>query len=446
MNTLSMALLLASRVAMYLGLIYLVLLVLRLARARNPLLGLLLALGIVVRAALGSLLFAISYFRLPFLTGLQLGGGFWTLALDARSYFDAAVSAAHLGLSTINSGSASPTYVRLLAVWLEIFGVSPASAVLLNLACYVLVAALIVTASRNTVATGVALGLVTVSPALIIFGTQALKDSLSVMLIVLAMAGLRMWTEMVSGTSREALRDGTLGASLLSAAVYASAGIRAYFALFMVMSVCAAAFASVAIALGRRDRLKAASSYATLLPLLWVMFVMGAGAYYAYYGSFIDAALGHPMRSVTALDGARAAFVATGGATSVADEATDVETSMPITGGWRGRPSQTYSAGLRGPVRSDLRAAHVVDRHVHRRERFAGDHRHRYAHDGCRDSRQSAVSFQRRAVRPLGAHRRLHARARRADDVFDGVCGDELRNAFSASAIGCHASMGPPSL
>jgi hypothetical protein len=122
----------------------------------------------------------------------------------------------------------------------------------------------------------------------------------------------------------------------------------------MVMSVCAAAFVSVAIALGRRDRLKVASSYATLLPLLWVMFVMGAGAYYAYYGSFIDAALGHPMRSVTALDGARAAFVAIGGATSVANEATDVETSMPITAG------ETKTVGAAARAKRTLRGCAVL--------------------------------------------------------------------------------------
>jgi hypothetical protein len=320
-----------GRIGLYVALVWFFVWAFYRARAKSPLLGGVLAVGIIVRAVLGFLLFAISYFELPFLTSLQLGGGFWALAPDARSYFQAAAGAAHLGISSVPQGSASPIYVQLLAVWMQLVGVSPASAVLLNLVSYVVLAVVIVAASRAVRPAAIALGAVTLSPALIIFGTQALKDSVCVMLIVLAIAGGRLWVDTLNGTTLNPQKDGVLGVIYLSVGVFGFAGIRAYFALLIVVSVVAMAFASIVIAVGLKERLKTFASYAALLSLLWGMFIMGAGAYYAYYESFVNAALGNPFRAAAALDGARAGFVATGGATSVVGgAASDDVPSMPF--------------------------------------------------------------------------------------------------------------------
>jgi hypothetical protein len=86
----------------------------------------------------------------------------------------------------------------------------------------------------------------------------------------------------------------------------------------IVVSVVVMSFASIVIAVGRKERLKTFASYAALLPLLWGMFMMGAGASYAYYVSSLN-----PFRAVAALDGARAGFVATGGATSLVGATSD---------------------------------------------------------------------------------------------------------------------------
>jgi hypothetical protein len=332
MRTPAVWILLVGRVGLYIALVWFLLWAFRWTRARSPIMGTILAVGIIVRAVLGSVLFAISYFDLPFMATLQLGGGFWTLALDARSYFHAAASAVDLGISTIPDSSASPIYVRLLAVWMELVGVSPASAVLLNLMFYVLIAVLIAAASRPIVSAVVALGAVTLSPALIIFGTQALKDPLCVMLIVVAIAGARLWVGDLNRAGLSNHKHSVLGAAFLSAAVFGFAGIRAYVALFLVVSVFAMALATVVIAPGRNQRMKAFASSAALIPLLWVMFMAGAGVYYAHYGSLLIASLGQPLRLVAELDTARAGFVATGGATSVgAASAFDDVPPMPLS-------------------------------------------------------------------------------------------------------------------
>jgi hypothetical protein len=339
--------LLVARAALYAAVLWFLIWAVRWTRTTSPLLATILGAGILVRVVLGSLLFVISYFGLPFFTHLQLGDGFWTLAVDARSYFEEAARAVHLGISSIPAGSASPTYVRLLTIWMQCIGVSPASAVALNVVCYVLAAVLIVSASRAVLPKAIALGAVTVSPALIIFGTQALKDSVCLLLIVLAMTGVRLWSDMLSGTNAHPQKNGILGTACLSAAVLAFGGIRAYFALFIVGSVCAMALVSIVTAHGRIERLKVSASYTVLISLLWVMFVIGAGAYYAYYGNVLRAAVGSPLLSVAALDVARTGFVSTGGATttvsgSASDDVTPLQVDAPhiTAGGIAGRAAR----------------------------------------------------------------------------------------------------------
>ena len=159
---------------------------------------------------------------------------------------------------------------------------SPVSAVLLNLGCYVVVVMLIIDASASVTFAAVALSALTFSPALIIFGTQALKDSMCVLLIVMAFAGARTWVQALNGTSDSPRKSGILGASYLSAAVFGFAGIRTYFALFIVVSVVAMGVATLLASVDRVGRLKVSVRYLCLVALLWVGFMFGAGAYYLY--------------------------------------------------------------------------------------------------------------------------------------------------------------------
>src|SRR5689334_21296778 len=67
-------------------------------RARSEMVAALFATGVVIRTAAGLALFSISNFQFPVLTELQAGGGFWTLAIDARSYYDQASQAVIHGI------------------------------------------------------------------------------------------------------------------------------------------------------------------------------------------------------------------------------------------------------------------------------------------------------------------------------------------------------------
>lgn len=148
------------------------------------------AIGFGLRAGIGIVLFAISAFQLPLFEEQQTGDGFWTLAVDARSYFGQAAVAASHGISTIANATESPVYTRVLAMWL--IGVTPIAAVLFNLVCNVLLAVVIVLASRRHRLGVVALGFASVSPALIIFGTQPLKDPFCILPIALAIYAVRI--------------------------------------------------------------------------------------------------------------------------------------------------------------------------------------------------------------------------------------------------------------
>src|SRR5438876_7845405 len=85
---------------------------------RSALLAAFFVTGIVARATAGVTLFAISFFRLGVFTNLQLGDGFWKLAVDGRSYYDLAAHAVAAGLGTITDALPSPLFLRTLAVWM----------------------------------------------------------------------------------------------------------------------------------------------------------------------------------------------------------------------------------------------------------------------------------------------------------------------------------------
>ena len=304
-----------------------VLLAYRWIRRRSPWLGGVFAAGLLIRAVVGVTLFAISYFHWPILAGLQSGGGFWTLAIDARLYLGESARAAVQGVVTISNGMPSPAYLRALAIWMELFGASPASAVLMNLACFTVAGLLIVAVSRNgKVVALVALAALSFSPALVIFSTQALKDAFCAMILALLIAGLWIWCGWIQHAGKRLVPRALVGAFVMAAAVYELAGVRAYLAVFVIAATVATGFLSLAWAI--RPRLQVGASYLLLVLLLCIAFRLGAPDYFAGYRTeAIDAFRGRKT-FIAALDDARSGFVRLGGETSIAVQARPAPTTV----------------------------------------------------------------------------------------------------------------------
>jgi hypothetical protein len=299
---------------------------------RSMLLARLFAAGLIIRSVVGVALFLISYFAWPLFRGLQLGGGFWTLGLDGRTYYEIASRATERGLGMITDSLPSPLYIRVLTVWMWLFGVSPASALLLNVASYTVCAALIVSAgnvcrnaSRLDVrATALALAAFSLSPALLLFGTQPLKDSLCTMFLVGAIAGGRLWWTALSAPGPRRDLQAITGALLVALGVYGIAGIRAYAALFIFVAFAASAAYNV-LRGGPQLRVVDAARHAGLLIVLWLIFLMGAGPYAEPYQSAL-VSVGRSLHvPLVALDAARASFSASGGATSIDGPAAEAD-------------------------------------------------------------------------------------------------------------------------
>ena len=288
----------------------------RWAYSRSRTLGAILALGIIGRAILGTGLFVVSAFDLPVLKSLQIGGGFWVLALDAKFYFDTAAAAAAAGLATISDVSPSPAYLRVFAAWLQVAGISPVSAVLFNLLCYVAIALVIVAACRSAVASVIALLIVTIDPAFVVFGTQALKDSLFVLALVLAVLGVRVWCDGLDPAVNYRPVPVASGLLLIAVGMFVVAGIRAYVGVFILLALLATALVSIAVPLGL-SRWRVALASALMLILMSGVFAGGAGAYFPYYRSLAESVVIDPFVPLHFLDQARRGFVNTGGATSV---------------------------------------------------------------------------------------------------------------------------------
>jgi hypothetical protein len=292
-------------------------------RDRSRLLSVFFATGLIIRVLSGLALFYISRYHLPILTSLQLGDGFWTFALDGRNYYEVASQAVAHGLFTISDTAPSPLYLRVLAAWMWTCGVSPASAMLLNAVCYAIGAGAIVAVGsprdRPSSVTGTAVGLaaITFSPALLIFGTQPLKDPLCTTFIIVIFVGARLWW-MADGNGRSYQPiEAVAGALLVAVGIYGVSGIRAYVALFVLVSFTPAALYGAVEGLRSGSRARAALREALLLCLLCGAFFMGAGPYGVIYEWSVLSATTAPSQAIGLFDTARAGFVESGGATSL---------------------------------------------------------------------------------------------------------------------------------
>jgi len=322
---------------------WLVVLTYRWMARRSLILCRLFAAGVIVRAAGGIALFLISFFGWPLFRSLQMGGGFWTLALDSRLYYDIASNAALHGLSSISDISPSPLYLRILAVWMWIFGLAPASALLLNVAAYAASAALVIVTAdvqgrveaRDIRGAIVALAALTFSPALLIYSTQPLKDPLCLLFIISAISGARLLWPARSRLQNHGAQSVAAGMSLMAIGVYGLAGIRPYVCLFVLAGVVAATAHSVITSASFKRRLRDTLQGGALVALLWVAFVAGAGSYAWPYESAILSLVGSPGIPLSALDSARAGFASSGGATALAGLDETVGGTFAQSGGGR---------------------------------------------------------------------------------------------------------------
>jgi hypothetical protein len=313
-------------------------------KRRDPLIGLTVQVGVVLRLWGGLILFSISYLKLPMLQRLYLTDGFWELAPDARGYYWAATIAAEEGLRTVTPWSASPAFVKVLALWFRTVGISPASAVLLNVFGYLGIAAILVAAlgrdGSDDARKAVRLSLLafTFSPAFLLFGTQALKDQFFALLLAgicgAAWVGFRA---LRPSPGPKAVWAGVFAAAAAALCNYLIAGIRPYVAFLLIL---AAGGAAATFTFRRRPRQLPAYLFACTLvvALLWMSFKAGAGPYYGFYESRLLGAVGisagGSQTPAGAILAAREGFVNAGGATNVIFRFKRHEGAGPLERAW----------------------------------------------------------------------------------------------------------------
>jgi hypothetical protein len=257
---------------------------------RSRLLGGIVITGTIVHAVVAALLFSISWLDLPLLRGLHSGDGFWALAPDARLYFNSAAKAAEQGLHTIPYGGASPAFVGTMAVWMDLVGISPASPLLFNLIAFVVTCGLIVrfagVGENGTPAAAVVwpLAALSFSPTLLFCSTQVLKDVMFACLIaVVALSARELLTRLDQHGQRRGVVPAIIGAVIgLWIGVYVIAGIRAYYAVFIWLSL-GATLGLFAFRQSRAELRRYIAVAALTLGVLWIAFMAGAGPYYSYY-------------------------------------------------------------------------------------------------------------------------------------------------------------------
>jgi hypothetical protein len=240
-------------------------------------------IGLAVRAIAGALLFWVSYLELPAGASMQLGNGLWFYALDGQSYFKFAEAAAALGLPGIwnlDPTLPSGTYIQALALTLYLVGPVTSAALLLNLGAYLATCVAVVWIARRVEAARpallLALAAVSLTPSWILWSTQPLKDTFFIASIVVFTAPLVVWLDWLRG---DRVKGRVVVAALLLqwAAFYAVAGVRWYFALFLLVAV---AVGSVwALMLRRSGRARAALLAALAVVLLAQAVPTAAGPY-----------------------------------------------------------------------------------------------------------------------------------------------------------------------
>jgi|GEM_PF-3372076 len=254
----------------------------RLANPSERWLGYVVAAGFLVRATLGQALFWISWARLPIARSLQTGDGLWFFGDDAKLYFPAAVVTARNGLGAIyafDPTAPARIYIQTLSAAVWLVGAVASTAFLLNLFFYLGTVAVItgwpVKDQRSRAAAAIAVTAVSLSPALVLWTLQPLKDTCFQFLFVSFIAACAAWQRAWASPRQRGKRIAT--AVLLLVLMFGLASIRWYFGFVLFL---AASFFLLLTAFKTAGRTLAAVSAAVVIVLLLSRgLVVGSGVY-----------------------------------------------------------------------------------------------------------------------------------------------------------------------
>lgn len=215
----------------------------RAAAPPSPGLQWIVAAGFLARAVAGQALFWISWAHLPVLRSLQTGDGYWLFAQDASFYFPQA--AAFYGHGN--------TYIQFLAVAIALLGRVTSVGLLVNLFCYLGTIALLV----RWKGAHLAIAAISLSPSLVLWSLQPLKDSLFQFLFVAFVAACAMW--------QRARPSRAVAGALIAVTLFLLAGIRWYVAAALVV---AAALFLLLVAAAERKVLSFAAAAAVIAAMV----------------------------------------------------------------------------------------------------------------------------------------------------------------------------------
>jgi len=200
--------------------------------------SLIIALGFLIRAFGGEVLFWISYLKLPLARSLQLGDGFWFFAVDVPgmlAYARELIPRGPMGLLLIGRELPSHAFIQVFTALAWMFGTFASVAILLNCAAFLATCAIILRLGEPG-AIGdrprfVALIAMAFGPGTILWSLQLLKDTLFIFLIAAMIACCFSWQEQWRGAITN-WRKKLFAAGAMLAVLYTMAGIRWYLAVF----------------------------------------------------------------------------------------------------------------------------------------------------------------------------------------------------------------------
>jgi len=197
--------------------------------------GLLVGLGLLIRAVIAQVLFWISHLHLPFGRSFQEGDGFWIFAHDGTIYYGWArwvIEHGWMALVVVEKRLPSPVYVQVLATFLVFCGGAASVAALLNLFAFLGVCAAILRLGRTpdgriTRPAMIALAALSFAPSVVLWSVLPLKDPFFIFVVATFVVGCTMWQEAWLGAGR--WTRFVLPLLLMLLTFYAVVGVRWYF-------------------------------------------------------------------------------------------------------------------------------------------------------------------------------------------------------------------------
>ena len=200
--------------------------------------SLIIALGFLIRAFGGEVLFWTSYLNLPVARSLQLGDGFWFFAVDGPgmlAYTNQLILGGPMAILLIGRELPSHAFIQVFTAFAWLLGTFASVAILLNCAAFLATCAVILRLGEPDAGGErtrlVALAAMAFGPGTILWSLQLLKDTFFIFLVAAMIACCFSWQELWRGELTNWRRK-ALTAGAMLAILYTMAGIRWYFALF----------------------------------------------------------------------------------------------------------------------------------------------------------------------------------------------------------------------